>query len=168
MLAFTQRKAVSPLIAAVMLIAITVAVAIALTAWVASFTKGKEEQVALSDRELQCSYQRIEADQTLVNYDSTSKIMKAYVTNLGANPISIETVRVWKRNSATAEVPVPLDETNTIGTSQGRLFYLNLTEFGEPERVRFETGCSAVYSTLFRPITGWGKFTYADQELDLE
>lgn len=164
------RKAVSPLIAAVLLIAVTVAIAIALTAWVASFTKGKEEQVAQSEKQLQCTYQRIDADQTLVNYDPDTHIMKAYVTNTGTDPIEVRSIRAWKRNSPTAEVPVPLktNANNTLEVNQGRLFYLNLAQFGEPERVRFETGCPAVYSSLFRPNIGWSKFTYAGQPLNLE
>lgn len=170
MLYFGRKKAVSPLIAAVMLIAVTVAIAIALTAWVASFTKGKEEQVARSEKDLECSFQRIDADQNLVTYDATAGVFKAYVTNTGSSPIDIKSVRVWKRGSTTAEVPVPLERESdvTLEVSEGKLFYLNVTQFGEPERVRFETACPAVYSTVFRPNVGWGRFTYTGQPLNLE
>jgi len=78
---FRSKKALSPVVAAIILIAVTVAVSIAVAAWMGaltfSFMGGAEELNILS-----------------VTYDETNKQVKIKVTNSGSGTITISDIEI--------------------------------------------------------------------------
>ena len=78
---FRSKKALSPVIAAIILIAVTVAVSIAVAAWMGALTfgfmGGAEELNILS-----------------VTYDETNKQVKIKVTNSGSGTITISDIEI--------------------------------------------------------------------------
>lgn len=84
-----RRKGISPLIAAVLLIAFTMAVAGILTAWVTSFTQSTTEDVGNeSDRLIECSYAGL--DITSASFDGTDATV--VVANTGTQDINASVV----------------------------------------------------------------------------
>ncbi|MCJ7478598.1 MAG: hypothetical protein MUP63_00275 [Candidatus Nanohaloarchaeota archaeon QJJ-7] len=85
------RKGVSPLIAAVLLIAFTMAVAAILTSWFTTFTEDQSQQLSnQSEQMIQCSYAGI--DISNVAYDSENSLTEFSIDNTGTvdfNNISV-------------------------------------------------------------------------------
>ncbi len=88
------KKGVSPLIAAVLLIAFTMAVAAILTAWLTSFTTQKTKYVGnKSSQVIACSYAGIAIYDAV--WDSTNNQMLISIANTGAIDLSNVTAYVY-------------------------------------------------------------------------
>ncbi len=125
----TKRKGVSPLIAAVLLIAFTMAVAALLTAWVTQFTTAQKEESEKYQEKIDCSGSNFVLNEDFVFYeevneddwnsrrdgyssyvfgDGTSAYDETYVMsvrleNIGFNPVQLERVEVWFSNKTIPE-----------------------------------------------------------------
>ena len=78
-----SKKALSPVVAAIILIAVTVAVSIAVAAWMGSLTIGFMETTELTITELD-----------FVVGDSSNGRIIAYVTNSGTSSFTVDRIRV--------------------------------------------------------------------------
>ena len=91
-------KGVSPLIASVLLIAFTMAIAAVLTAWISSFTTAQREKTAVFEEKIQCNYGFIENDIDFTEYnytDNTNAFFKTRIKNTGTIDISIGKYQTW-------------------------------------------------------------------------
>jgi len=75
-----SKKALSPVVAAIILIAVTVAVSIAVAAWMGSLTMNFMETKELTVTEM--------------TFDATNNNMTVYVTNSGTSEVTIALVKV--------------------------------------------------------------------------
>ena len=75
-----SRKALSPVVAAIILIAVTVAVSIAVAAWMGSLTIGFMETSELTITEL--------------TFDDTAETIACSITNSGTSSVTIDYVKV--------------------------------------------------------------------------
>lgn len=156
------RKGLSPLIAAVLLIAFTMAVAAILTAWVSTFTKSQTEKSQVFEEQIDCSYANIENDANFAAYDAVDKMLRVYVTNTGSGIVVLTNLTIWKLGSSTPELSKSLDPNTGLTIEQGKLkiLYLNLAAYGEPSRAQITTTCGTKWTTTYRPSTGWKPFDY--------
>jgi len=112
---FKCEKALSPVVAAIILIAVTVAVSIAVAAWMGSLTIGFMETSELTITDL---------DFTIG--DETTGRINIYVTNSGTSDFTVERIRVNGENasswsSTTSDTLAPTDSeiftiTQTVET----------------------------------------------------
>jgi flagellin-like protein len=86
---FGNKKALSPVVAAIILIAVTVAVSIAVAAWMGSLTIGFMETAELTITDV---------DFTIGN---PSGIITVKVTNSGTSPFTVNRIRVNGENADT-------------------------------------------------------------------
>ena len=172
-----QRKAVSPLIAAVLLIAFTMAIAAILTAWVTTFTKEKKASSEEYMEKMKCAGANFKADPTFVSYNRDSDFyLRAKLENIGFEPVIISKATVTFMGQST---PFDLNVTKAIGDLDMRTidkeirknFVVNVTAIDENEdtggltladieamdldRIKFETSCDGVWAELRRPTAGW-------------
>jgi len=107
-----NRKAMSPVIAAIILVAVTVAVSIAVAAWMGSLTIGfmETEQLTVT---------RVEFDVTGEGETAVNNIVTVYVQNTGTTDIVITQAVVTGYN-VTETLPILIaDGTMIKGTSDG-------------------------------------------------
>jgi flagellin-like protein len=107
-----MRKGVSPLIAAVLLIAFTMAVAAILTAWVTTFTQEQTQTVEnQSDQVIECSYASLSV------YDSSwdDSNDKVYVTVANTGNVDFNNVTVIVFKNAVVEGSGYIDGLQTSG-----------------------------------------------------
>lgn len=93
MTATNRRPGISPLIAAVLLIAFTMAVAAIITTWATTFTQERSQQLSnRSEQMVQCSYAGMDVYDAV--YDSTNSQTDVSIENTGTvdfNNISVST-----------------------------------------------------------------------------
>jgi flagellin-like protein len=111
-----SKKALSPVVAAIILIAVTVAVSIAVAAWMGSltFTFMETEQVSISKVEFGTAATQINA--TLMNTGTTDVVVNAVtVTGSGVTGSSISSTTIPK--GSTVVVPITVTGGWTAGTA---------------------------------------------------
>ena len=97
-----NKKALSPVVAAIILIAVTVAVSIAVAAWMGSLTIGFMETSELTI--------------TNMAYDTDAETITVSITNSGTSSATIASMKV---NGAT----ITLTDSGAAGTADGTLTY---------------------------------------------
>ncbi len=160
-----KRKAVSPLIAAVLLIAFTMAIAALLTAWVTQFTKQQQDESEQYQEKIECA-----GSNFIVNSDFNLWIdvadkgnMSTRLENIGFNPIRIKKIQVWydlqnlPEYLDFSEMTIPEDEDVKINidlyeTESGTK---SSAVVGGVEKIQFFSTCDGVWFILERPIGGW-------------
>ncbi len=160
-----KRKAVSPLIAAVLLIAFTMAIAALLTAWVTQFTKQQQDESEQYQEKIQCSGSNfiVNKDFNLLITAGTEGNMSTRLENIGFNPIYIKKIQVWYENKNLpeylnfTEITIQEDETIPINidlyaTESGPK---TLAVEGDVEKIQLFSTCDGVWFILERPIGGW-------------
>ena len=169
---FSKRKGVSPLIAAVLLIAFTMAIAAILTAWIASFTQEQRDNSKVFEKKISCAYSNIELDDEYAKFDPVNKIFYAFITNTGADAITLTKVSVWIDNNK--QLPIMLDSNTlnltTIQKNEYQQLYVNVSSGflaggNTLTKIEFGTGCESVFSPATIPQGGWKEFTWAGEEL---
>lgn len=153
------RKGISPLIAAVLLIAFTMAVAAILTTWISNFTTDQKEKTQVFEEKIDCVYQSIRADPDFARINQTTKIFQDYVVNTGSVDVEFTGFQVW-----IDDIPIkPYKMNGTLPKESGVDVNLNLSlafeEFGGNEltQIKFTTRCEAVSATVWKPVSGWAK-----------
>lgn len=83
-----MNKAISPLIASVLLIAFTMAVAAILTSWVTGFTKAETGFVGgKGETQIKCTYANLDAKKSDVSYNFTTGSLNISVFNSGSEDL---------------------------------------------------------------------------------
>lgn len=159
-------KGVSPLIASVLLIAFTMAIAAILTAWISSFTTAQKEKTAVFEEKIQCSYGFIENDLDFSQYNSTSGLFKARIKNTGSTDLSIGKYQVWyddvavpsmwELTSPTTDAPIKKQDAKTIivnvtdsnGYGRGTSNLMNKIKF-------IGYICDGITTIVTKPLSGW-------------
>ncbi|MFH1126575.1 MAG: archaellin/type IV pilin N-terminal domain-containing protein [archaeon] len=163
---FSKRKGVSPLIAAVLLIAFTMAVAAILTAWIAGFTQEHKDRSEAFDRKISCAYSNIEADRDYAKWNDTNKIFYTLISNTGVDAITLTKVETWVGSAK--QIPIYLDTNNSnriVDKNAYAELYINLSSAfssgtGELTKVKLITECEPVFDTVTQPQGGWTTFAW--------
>ncbi len=166
-----KRKGVSPLIAAVLLIAFTMAIAALLTAWVTQFTKAEQEKSEMYREKIDCAGSNFIANNDFNRWDSANENFTTRLENIGFNGIQIRKIQVWYDIPT---LPKYLNMTAQPQASSGAIelaenqdipigIYIYETEdgtsdettLGEPNKIQFHSTCDGVWFIIERPIGGW-------------
>ena len=107
-----ERKGISPLIAAVLLIAFTMAVAAILTAWVTSFTQRTTEDVGNTSEQLvSCSFAGLSIYDAILGTDDSMTISMA---NTGTKDLNGVSVVIFHSNGTTYSDTVDALESGNV------------------------------------------------------
>ncbi|MDY6769918.1 MAG: CARDB domain-containing protein [Candidatus Nanohaloarchaea archaeon] len=123
------RQGVSPLIAAVLLIAFTMAVAAILTAWVTSFTEQRSQELSnKSEQLIQCSYAGLDVYDAV--YDSANSQTDVSVENTGT--VDLNNISVTAFVGATVQA-----RTYVSGLASGEVESTTISGTDEkPDKIR--------------------------------
>ncbi len=163
-----NKKGVSPLIAAVLLIAFTMAIAAILTAWVTSFTTEQKEQSEEFSEQISCSGQSFRTDSDFTVYYPADGVFQVRIKNTGNRGLYIDEYRVWVPSSSTPVVGSNfaykhsngtwVDSVNRTETISKNMLSgeINISVSEEPTKVQYSlTKCEGVYDSVTRPSGGW-------------
>lgn len=147
----SKKKGVSPLIASVLLIAFTMAIAAVLTAWITKFTAEKQEQSAVFEEKFKCSGASIKADTDFAVYSDVANTFSVKLKNTGAIPVNVSEAKIWYDTST-------IPESHAINAiiadgAQDTIALVTVTD--SPKTIKFETSCEGVIEQIKRPIGGW-------------
>lgn len=153
------RKAVSPLVASVLLIAFTMAIAAVLTAWLSTFTATTKEQAAVSERQIACGKARLDIDRGYIFYNSTDEILKAEIRNSGDYDVKLTNYQTWYRESPITYVWTLADKNLTIKLHDFIIRTFNVSGDGLTlKRIKFTTDCEGVFDSVDQETSfpgGW-------------
>lgn len=166
-----MRKGVSPLIAAVLLIAFTMAVAAILTAWISNFTTQQKEKTAEFEEKVQCAYADIRADPNFARYNTSTGFFSVWIENTGSEKISVAYMTIEFSDGKITR-KMPLNTTHVMALQKregGTVGPLDLLGYAAdtaksgisasisdiPQKVTFTTTCDGVKTSLLKPTTGW-------------
>ena len=167
-LIFMKRKGVSPLIAAVLLIAFTMALTALLTAWVTQFTKTQQDESEQYQEKIECS-----GSNFIINNDFTQNIPTATggnlsirFENIGFNDIWIENIAVWYDertipvylNYEQFNIPEDKDLLKTIDLYETESGTVSSVDVGDVNKIQFRSTCEGVWFILERPVVGWNTY----------
>ncbi len=170
-----SKKGISPLIAAVLLIAFTMAVALGLTAWITQFTKAKETTAKQASEKTNCIYKSIRSLDEYAAWDPTNKILRVYIDNNGEYPVRLSKIVVVEGNDISLPLKFVNTSDNALNTNTEKFFYINLSNVKDangqvlpltkgPDKVTIYTECDSVYTTILKPVVGWNVFKYNGQK----
>jgi len=124
-----KRKAVSPLIAAVLLIAFTMVIAAILTAWVTTFTQDKRQDTDVYNEQMKCAGANFKADPLFAAYNRSSDAEETYLyaklQNIGFESILIS--KVWVTFSEVSN-PLQVDLPEAIISTDADLTNVSVGE----------------------------------------
>lgn len=156
-----RKKGVSPLIAAVLLIAFTMAIAAILTAWISGFTVEQQEKAEISEEKIKCLYINLDIDPELSYFNGSR--FKTYIDNIGTEPAEITKIQIWL--SSGKEVAKQINSTMIDISSVAVEINIDLDDLygkdiitNELEKIRFLTSCNDVFKTVSKPTRGWRTF----------
>ncbi|VVB60080.1 Uncharacterised protein [uncultured archaeon] len=170
--AMNSPKGVSPLIASVLLIAFTMAIAAILTAWISSFTTSQKEKTQVFEEKINCNYGFIENDVDFTAYNGTDPvnngIFKTRVKNTGTIDLSIGKYQVWYNNIAVPTIWTITNPTNySIKKQDARIITLNVSGPDVITKIKLMGYiCDGVTTTVTQPLAGWGALsTYSPSDV---
>jgi len=145
------RKGISPLIAAILLIAFTLAVATFLSTWSTQFTKERTEEFSKVGKELssQCQYANLQIETAI--YDEVDDKIVAVVWNMGKTDLSNFQFLIYYSDVNISTLS-PTDSNITLSTGDFHTFTVyNVTSIPKKIQVRSlncprESGFTCVYS----------------------
>lgn len=130
-------KGISPFIASVLLIALTVAVAALYGGWITSFTKKTTQEVQeKSEKRVTCTYGGIAIDD--VKYNKTTGDLSGIVENTDIIDLGNIDFEIFYTNATRQK----LDLNMTLGPGERNVFNINIT--GNITKIRVITNCSNV------------------------
>lgn len=161
-----NSKGVSPLIASVLLIAFTMAIAAILTAWISSFTTTQKEKAAASEEKIQCNYGFLENDIDFAQYNQTNGTFTIRLKNTGTIDLGPGKYQTWFGSSG---VPTIWKLNNpalfSMAKQTDKLISVNvsnpddLTGSDSGKRltkIKFIAHlCENAFTTVSEPIGGW-------------
>ncbi|NOR84769.1 hypothetical protein GQ473_01495 [archaeon] len=164
-----NKKGISPLIAAVLLIAFTMGIAAILTTWITSFTTTQKEKTQVFEEKIECAYMNLRADSDYARLNTTNYIFQDYIVNTGSVDVEITKFVVWVDDVPI--IPVVMTNITHIAKGTGETININLSNVlkdgGELTQVKFETRCDAAYTTLWKPVSGWSRLTHTISASDI-
>ena len=119
-----NKKGISPILASILMVAFTVAIAGFVSSWMSQTTKTATEN-AVNNSDSDCIYAAIEANDAYFNSSGTEKL-KFNLRNTGAKTLTVDKIRVNAKNTSTVmftnkytlyagdELPVSLQITSEI------------------------------------------------------
>lgn len=142
-----MKKGISPLIATVMLIAITVIIATIQSGWLTSFTKTQQDTIENRTSEIvDCTSADITIDD--VYLDFTTNVSRVHIRNTGqVNALAISSaVLLTKKGS---QMPIVTNLTNISTLTKGQRLQLdfnitNLTACSNFSKVTVTTSCPTI------------------------
>lgn len=160
-----HHKGVSPLIASVLLIAFTMAIAAILTAWISSFTTSQKEKTAVFEEKIQCNYGFIENDIDFSQYNESQGLFKTRIKNTGTTDLSLGKYQVWYDGVATPVLWTISNPNNYPIVKQGdRILTVNVTG-GTLSKIKFIVYiCDTVTATASKPLGGWAPAALSSSE----
>ena len=163
---YKNKKAISPLIASVILIVFTMSVAALLTSWVQSITSDQKESVDESQDKIDCflSNLEIDSDFTKVNSKANPTIFSARLKNTGSNDLAFLSYRVWGNDTEPSIWKIIDGDTNKTGIGKGNALKVildisGLSSQADFKKIKIETNCEGVYVLIERTETGWREDT---------
>lgn len=156
-MAARRFKGVSPLIASVLLIAFTMAIAAMLTAWISSFTTSQKEKTAVFEEKIQCNYGFFENDIDFSQYNESLGLFKTRIRNTGTIDLSIGKYQVWYDGGAPPTVWIIKDPTTAASFPKqtDKIMTINVSG-GVLNKIKFVAYlCDGVTTTASRPLAGW-------------
>ncbi|GEM_PF-1324939 len=162
-------KAISPLVAAVLLIAFTMAVGALITAWVTNITKSSKEKVEEGQKKIECSYASIDVRNEFSRLNSSYNgdvIVEAYVVNNGLEPIAITQIQIYDTSGKGSRVynlknPISLnkDESKYIDVNITLPYdELKISDDNDLDKIRLYTECEGITALIAKPYGGWPAF----------
>ncbi len=157
-------KGVSPLIASVLLIAFTMAIAAVLTAWISSFTTAQKEKTAIFEEKIQCNYGFLENDVDFTEYNETTGLFKTRIKNTGTTDLSIGKYQIWYKDESVPtmwEVVNPTNPESSIKKQDAEIIVLNssLPSKTSPYKITklklIAHICDGVSTIISEPLGGW-------------
>lgn len=144
-----MRKGISPIVATVLMIAFTVAVAGILSGWLTSFTTSSTETVkSQSDTELTCSYGGI----SLKSLKYSGGYLSGNIDNTRTVSLGKITLQIIFTNKTIQNVKLCSTPTTTVSCdtanaslSPRETTTFNITTTSNYEKIRVYTNCSSVY-----------------------
>ena len=119
-----DKKGISPILATILMVAFTVAIAGFVAPWLSETTKAQTEN-AVNNSNSDCFYASIEANDVYFNSSGSNKL-KFNIKNTGMNTLTVDKIRVNAENTSTVmftnkytlyggdELPVSLQITSEI------------------------------------------------------
>lgn len=162
-------KGVSPLIASVLLIAFTMAIAAVLTAWISGFTTAQREKTAVFEEKIQCNYGFIENDIDFTEYnytDDTKAFFKTRIKNTGTIDISIGKYQTWFEDTSIPIVwTVDNPGNNTaVRKLNDKIFTFNVSG-GRLTKIKIIGHiCDGVTATISEPLGGWNSGSTSESD----
>jgi len=139
-------KGVSPLVASVLLIAFTIAVASLFSGWITSFTKVTTEEVQeQSEKKVTCSYGGIALDN--VKYNKTSGNMSGTVENTDLITLGNIDFEIFYANSTREKLDLNM-ETEPSERKPFNRQVLGMNISNNYNTIRVITNCSNVYDEI--------------------
>ncbi len=163
-----KRKGLSPLVAAVLLIAFTMTVAALLTVWIKGFTDKQQTVAEESERKIECSYVNLEIRPEFASYNASwnnNHIFEAYIVNNGLSEVDIEQIQIFNRYGDST-TPRPLEEIINLKKDESKYVDINITSLAQKlgitnendlDKVVFYTSCSGITARIIKPYGGWNK-----------
>ncbi|MCW4003008.1 MAG: hypothetical protein NWE95_03730 [Candidatus Bathyarchaeota archaeon] len=133
-----STKALSPVVASIILIAVTVAVSVVVAAWMGGMTiglMGSAEQVSITN----------------IAFDGTADTMDVMVTNSGGTTVTITSAFI---NGVAADIDEDNSDTTLLKSTTGNVILLDCDlSPGTAYTVKLitEKGTSAVYTATYNP-----------------
>lgn len=155
---FSQKKikGVSPLIATVLLIAFTMALAAVMTGWLSVFTTGQKEKNAVFEEKIDCGKADFTSDAGFSAYDGDSELFKARILNTGTSDAFVGRYAVWYEGSGAPAVWTISDPQKAAIPKQDEMILIVNVSGGKPVKITFMGyNCEGVTTTATMPLAGW-------------
>ena len=149
-----KRKGISPLIAVVLLVVFTVAIATIIMSWARTYTKRTSGTIDVSSEEmLSCTDVSVEIEDVYITIGSTENITRVIIRNLDSNT-TLESAKVY--NSTGSFCPL---NTSGVGTlSKGIEITLENTSCNI-----FNAGCGNFHKASVTTPCGGGGDEFTDK-----
>lgn len=163
-----MRKAVSPLVASVLLIAFTMAIAAVLTAWISSFTTTQKQQTEAFEEKIKCAYANFVADRGYLFYDVDAGLMKVRLKNSGTRDVKFSGYDIWTTDSPTIPFIYAVDPTIAPAVPQSSFIIVTINVTSNLTKIRFTTPCEGLYDVVDQATAfpaGWPTTTITETPL---
>lgn len=141
-------KGISPLVATVLLIAFTMAIATLLSLWLSSFTTKTSETVEKeAEKQLACSRGGVSLSD--LRFNSTYNWLSGRIENTRSIALGDHSLQIVYTNFSTQKIGLCLSGSTTVACSvsnltlsPGELSYFNVSISSNYDKIRVNTNCS--------------------------
>lgn len=159
MLRMKNAKAISPLVATVLLVVFAIGISTLILTWTQTYTKSSISTAeAKSEVIFECSSANIDVESVYMAENETSNmtVIDVDVVNTGHSPVTLLQAFVWDKAGAFCSLNItePLlneGETTRVSNSNCSLF-VNDTTCSTFDRVKVSTNCGGVFDMVTAPV----------------